>query len=126
MGRIDPERLKKKVQIILDMYNILTSGGKIDKKKYAEKEKISIKTVGRYLEDINYYLESYEEDSNSNVYVDFDDKRNGYILKGREKYYLTKEDILALAKVLFESKGFSNKELSLILNKLVANCVVSD
>ncbi|MBO4898290.1 MAG: WYL domain-containing protein [Clostridia bacterium] len=103
---------------LLNMYEKLNKGDVINKKAFAEEFGISEKSVQRDIEDLRIYLsESYgEEDAAS---VEYSLSQNGYYLVKKEKAFLTNEEILAISKVLLESRAFKKEELDALIDKLM-------
>lgn len=55
-----------------------------------------------------------------------DKEKEGYILKKSRKRVLNEKEILAISKVLLESRGFVKCEMEEIINSLLDNCVCED
>lgn len=113
---------RNKSQSIIYLYDILKSGGVISKLETAEKLEISPRSVSRYINELNAYLSNERK----NEYVIYSKEENGYILKTEDEKLLTKKDILAISKVLLESRGFSKREMKKLIEKLLDNCVYKD
>lgn len=120
------ERIKKKSEAIIVIYKILITGGVINKKQMSEKIGVSTKTIERYIDDINMTFEAEEDLVSAGMRVEYDYERKGYALKYQEFKQITKKDVLAISKVLLESRGFTKKELDQLLFKLISNCCYSD
>lgn len=116
----------RKPQALLYMYKTLITGGVIKKKEFAQEIKVSTKTVERYVEEINRSLQEDNDTGGVEVTVKYDKKEEGYIIKSQEKLYLSKKDILTIAKILLESRGLSKNGMDNLLKKLVANCYYLD
>lgn len=103
---------------LLYMYEKLSRGDLIYKKELSDKFDISEKSVQRDIEDLRAYLAEYYE-SGDEVTVDYDFAAGGYRLKKQEREFLTNEEILAISKVLLESRGFNKDELNRMIDKLL-------
>lgn len=104
---------------VLFLFERLNKGDVINKKTMAQYFVVSEKTIWRDLEDLKNYLAESQPEENS-LNIKFDRMKKGYVLE-RKKYntWLTNQEILAVAKVLLESRAFSKRELEKLLEKLI-------
>lgn len=102
---------------ILTIYSKLVYGEVVNKKEMAEIFNVNEKTIQRDLEDIRTYFSDNIESLGSKDIVYMRDKK-GYSLENKDEV-LTKEDILALTKILLESRAFCKDEL-----KHLTNCIL--
>lgn len=103
---------------LLNIYEKLNRGDIINKKYYAEKFGVSEKSIQRDIDDLRAYLsECYE--SGNDVTIDYDYIKGGYKLIKQEREFLTNDEILAISKVLLESRGFNKQELNQLIDKLL-------
>lgn len=98
-----------KVNPILTIYSKLTQGAIVNKKELAELFNVNEKTIQRDLEDIGAYF-SDNRDSIGAKDIVFRRDKKGYTLDNRDDI-LTREDILAITKILLESRAFCKSEL---------------
>jgi predicted DNA-binding transcriptional regulator YafY len=104
------------------MYEMLSRGGVIEKAKLMAQFSVSEKTVRRDIEDLRTYLvESHQIDANSSIV--YDKTKNAYELVRFDRELLTNEEVLALSKILLESRAFRKDELENILDKLLMQAV---
>lgn len=101
---------------ILSMYERLKNGETLVKKEEAARFKTSEKTIQRDLQSIRDFLE--KEDTE--VYVDYDRSKQGYVLNNDSPRWLKNEEIFAFLKVLIESRAFPKKEMNGIIDKLTS------
>lgn len=52
--------------------------------------------------------------------------KDGYILRGKHKKNLSEKEVLAISKVLLESRGFVENEIKVMLRNLLDNCMCED
>ena len=114
-----------KSYILLYMYSVLKDGQIINKDDLIDRFSINERTFYRYIKEIRNFI--YEEGVNTNIdLIDediiFDKEKDGYILSKREKSNLNEKEILAVSKVLLESRGLIKEELEIILQKILKNC----
>lgn len=107
---------------ILSIYTKLISGEVVDKDKTAEEHQVDKRTIQRDIAAIRSFIENDFEGGMTKEVV-FDRSRNGYILRDKESDFLTNSEILAVCKILLESRSLTKAEMMPILNKLVEKCV---
>lgn len=105
-----------KIYRLLAMQQQLLSGNTLNKKEAAARFEVGEKSVQRDLETLRAY---YAGQGNDLLY---DREANCYRLEQPAEARLTKSEVLAVCKILLESRAFTEKELDPILNKLVACC----
>lgn len=106
------------------MYVRLCAGKVIKKSEEASKYGVDERTVQRDIDDIRAFL--YERaDSNltDTREVIYDRTREGFIMTGIESTLMSNDEILAISKILLESRAFTKNEISSILDKIIAGCV---
>ncbi|EGN65587.1 MULTISPECIES: helix-turn-helix transcriptional regulator [Fusobacterium] len=103
---------------LLELYDRLLKNEDIDIKKYAEENKINIRTAERDIKTICNFLA--EKDHTKLVH---NSKKKKYQLTYTEdSINLTKSEILAVSKILLASRAFLKNEISLIIDKIVKQC----
>lgn len=107
----------------LDMYIRLCEGKSINKKEEALRFGVDERSIQRDIDDIRAFLADRSEPAGDERDVVYDRGRQGYVMKGLERSLLSNDEILAVSKILLESRAFTKKEISLILDKMVAGCV---
>lgn len=105
-----------KIYRLLAMQQQLLSGNALNKKEAAARFAVGEKSIQRDLETLRAY---YAGQGNDLLY---DREANCYRLEQPAEARLTKSEVLAVCKILLESRAFTEKELDPILNKLVACC----
>lgn len=103
---------------LLTMYEKLNRGDIIYKKEFAKQYGISEKSVQRDIDDLRAYLADCYEGGDG-ITVEYDYMKGGYRLIKQEREFLTNDEILAISKVLLESRGFNKEELNRLIDKLV-------
>lgn len=107
---------------ILDLYQRLCAGKLINKAVEARRFGIDERSLQRDIDDIRAFFaeQSGKGDTREIVY---DRKRKGFVLAGYQSPLMTNGEILAVSKILLESRAFPRKEMLLILDKLTSGCV---
>jgi predicted DNA-binding transcriptional regulator YafY len=115
---MDQKNRFSKTSRMLSLFERLNQGELIDKAREASNFGVNEKTLQRDLDDLRSYLvEKYPEEASTGIF--YDHKRKGYFLYRDQQNWLSSQEILALAKVLLESRAFSKGEMSQLLDKLV-------
>lgn len=120
---------KTKTYALLYIFNELKEGRVLIKDNIIEKFKINERTFYRYIKDIKEFIMQESVEANGQLIGDeiiSDKEKEGYILKKSRKRVLNEKEILAISKVLLESRGFVKCEMEEIINSLLDNCVCED
>lgn len=105
-----------KIYRLLALQEQLLCGNAIDKKAMANRFEVSEKSLQRDLETLRAYYAGQDND------LQYDREADKYRLEQPAEARLTKSEVLAVCKILLESRAFTEAELDPILNKLVACC----
>ena len=107
---------------ILYLYQRFCAGKLVNKTVEARRFGIDERSLQRDIDDIRAFFseQSGEGDKREIVY---DRKRKGFVLAGYQSPMMTNGEILAVSKILLESRAFPRKEMLLILDKLTSGCV---
>lgn len=107
---------------ILAIYSQLLNGHLINKSQSAADFGVDERSIQRDIDDIRNYLETNSEDFANNTVV-YDRLLKGYRLDNVDKSKLTNSEILALCKILLDSRAFIKEEMLSIIDKLTTCCV---
>lgn len=112
-----------KIERILGIYAKLMNGAIVNKAEEALHYNVNERSIQRDIDDIRNYLDQKgAEDGVLNTVI-YDRVLKGYRL---EKIYLrkfTNPEILAICKILLDSRAFTKKEMEGMLEKLLDSCV---
>ncbi len=107
----------------LSIFSRLSAGKVIVKKEEADRYGVSEKSIQRDLDEIRTFLEGQTaEDGIPNELI-YDRFQKGYRLKQSDHLRLSNAEILAVSKILLDSRAFTKKEMGSLLDRLVENCV---
>ena len=108
----------------LDIYMRLCNGKIINKTEEALNYGVDERSIARDIADIRAVLHdvSAEYAVMCERSVVFDRINNGYKMVGNEASVMSNGEILAVSKILLESRAFAKKEIVDILDKLIAGC----
>lgn len=112
-----------KVSRVLSIYNKLQNGEIVNKSYEANKYGVNERTIQRDIEDIREYLAQGE---NSGVVdsVIYDRGGKGHRLENLYDSRLKNSEILAICKILLDSRAFAKKEMDNIIRILVDCCAM--
>ena len=120
---VSEEKISKNLRT-LQIYDRLASGHIIYKAEVAKDYGVDERSIQRDIDDIRAFLAQkaaeYDVDARS---VNYDRVKKGFVMTGSEGSNMTNSEILAVTKILLESRAFTKKELNSILDKMVEGCV---
>ena len=107
---------KNKGYRVISMFDRLIVGQGINKKQEAFTHNVGEKTIQRDLNEIRAYLEKAKLDS----HLEYVRTENVYRLTNTGESILSKEQVLAIVKILIESRALPKSEMSDIIDKLIS------
>ncbi|MHC1722930.1 MAG: helix-turn-helix transcriptional regulator [Aminipila sp.] len=110
---------------LLNIYERLNKGEKVDKSELAKSFAVSDKTIQRDIDDLRAYLSEMHFQENE-ISIKYDKSQNKYYLIKLEREWLTNKEVLAICKILLESRALCKAELNQILFKLLMQVAPSD
>lgn len=112
-----------KVDRTLGIYTRLMGGYIVSKTEEAQKYGVNERTIQRDIDDIRNFLETEVENSGIINSIIYDRYEKGYKLEQVYQLKLSNSEILAICKILLESRAFSKIEMQEMLDKLISCCV---
>lgn len=112
-----------KAQRILWMYDLLMRGKAINKAEAAKKFGVDVKSIQRDIDDVRCYLDERVNEFGIRNNLIYDSVKNVYRLEQEEGMRFSNEEVLAIAKILLDSRAFTKKEMMQMLGKLIECCV---
>ncbi|WP_330671645.1 hypothetical protein [Anaerobutyricum hallii] len=115
-----------KIQRILGIYTKLIEGKTVKKEEEVQHYKVNPRTIQRDIQDITAFLE--RDDLNTGIInsIIYDTKARGYRLQYNNVYKLSPQQILAICKILLDSRAFVKEEMTEIIDKLIHSSVIKD
>ena len=108
---------------ILDIYTRLLNGESINKQEAAARYGVNEKSIQRDIDDIrDYFSQKLVEDGQGKAVV-YNRQVKGYYLETQSQTKLTNSEILAVCKILLDSRAFIKGDMNRILDKLLTGCV---
>lgn len=112
-----------KIDRILELYTKLIGGGVIHKAAEAQNYGVNERSIQRDIEDIRNFLEVRSVEDGYIDTVKYDREQKGYCLEQCRVMKLTNSEILAICKILLDSRAFTKKEMQSMLSRLIECCV---
>ena len=112
--------MDKKVERVIDMYKRLCDGYLLVKSDEANRFHVNERTIQRDLDDIRAYFDDNFDYGRELVY---DRAKKGYMLVRNSYDTLTNSEVLAVCKILVESRSLVKEEMMPIIDKLLKGCV---
>ncbi len=110
---------------LLGIHERLNRGEQISKTDLANFYNVSEKTIQRDIDDLRAYLAETHMFENE-VAIKYDKTQNCYYLVHLEREWLTNEEVLAMCKILLESKAFCKEELDRMMSKILMQATPKD
>ena len=107
---------------ILYIQQVLVQGGVLNKQQTADRFGVSEKTIQRDLDT----LRNHFADSEPRREILYNSAKGGYLLDDTLSRFLTSSEILAVCKILLESRSMVKEEMFPILDKLIWACTPLD
>ena len=104
---------------LLRIYLELERGVTLGKKELAQKFHVTERSIQRDISALRCFL----AEQNRQQDIIYDKRARGYCLIDREPCALSNSEILAVCKILLESRSMRREEMLPILDKLIACCV---
>ncbi len=115
-------RKSDKIERVLGIYTKLMSGYLVSKAEEAVNHGVNERSIQRDIDDIRNYLEADGERVGCINTVIYDRIGNGYRLEQIYKMKFSNSEVLALCKILLDSRAFTKKEMAEMLDKLISCC----
>lgn len=124
----DEFKLNPKNERFLTIYTRLLNNEKLSVKELADHFGCSIKTISRDFQNIEAFFTEYNIDYTKAYFIENENEVKNepgiFSLKRDDSKYMSRSEIIALCKILFEARALSKAELDPIIDKLVENCLV--
>ena len=120
---IQKEKMNKN-QRVLDMYVRLCEGKILYKWEEAKRFGVDERSIQRDIDDIRTFLDAR---ATSNAIdqrtISYNRAEKGFQMVGAEGSMMSNSEILAVSKILLESRAFTKGEIDSILTKMINGCV---
>ena len=115
---MENESISPKTERILETYTELLNGHTIKTRDIVQKYKVALRTAQRDLRDIKLYIKNLDETENTTRNMLYNKQKKGYYLE-QHTNILTNSEILAICKILLDSRAFSKEQMKKILHTII-------
>lgn len=112
-----------KIERVLGIYTKLLNGAIVNKASEAINYGVNERSIQRDIDDIRNFMEQSITDSEVVDSVIYDRQEKGYRLEHIFRSKFSNSEILAICKILVDSRAFTKIEMENMQNKLVECCV---
>lgn len=113
---------KDKIGRVLGIYSRLLSGSFINKGDEAARYGVNKRSIQRDIDDIRDFLETDAMATGIARTVVYNKAAEGYRLEEGGRLKFSNSEILALCKILLDSRAFTKAEMSDLLDRLICCC----
>jgi len=105
----------------MEIYRRLEAGRVVNKKALAAEFEVDEKAIQRSFQDINELMDAHPEDNKT---LKYSRKLNGHLFVGDQGgHALTDQEILAVCKILLESRALVKEEMDHLIDKMLGRCI---
>lgn len=112
-----------KIERVLGLYTKLLNGRVVNKAEEANNYGVNERSIQRDIEDIRNFMDESVADSGIVNSVVYDRAEKGYRLERMYQLKFSNSEILAICKILLDSRAFTKREMEGMLEKLIDCCV---
>ncbi len=120
---MEEEVRSDKIERILGIYTKLVNGDIVNKTQEALRFHVNERSIQRDIDDIRMYLDEEASRTGFMNTVIYDREKKGYRLEQIYRMKLSNGEVLALCKILLDSRAFVKEDMTGMLDKLISNCV---
>lgn len=114
---------REKTERVLGIYTKLMRGDLVNKAHEAKEYGVDERSIQRDIDAIRNFLDRNIEETGMMNSILYDRTKKGYRMQQTYKIKLTNSEILAICKILLDSRAFTKKEMEEMLHKLIECCV---
>lgn len=117
------EKKWDKIERVLSIYTKLLNGYVVNKANEAHEYGVNERSIQRDIDDIRNFLDADSERVGYTNSVIYDRTRKGYHLEHIYKMKLKNSEVLAICKILLDSRAFIKEEMEDMIERLISCCV---
>ena len=110
---------------LISIYERLNKGEVLSKAKLAKDYNVTEKTVQRDIDDLRTYI-AEAHFAEKDTAIEYSKTKKGYQLVRFEREWLTNEEVVAMCKILLESRALKKDELVQLITKLLSQVTPND
>ena len=108
-----------KIERVLYIYSKIMDGGLVKKSELADRFGVNERSIQRDIDDIRNYMQENLIQEGYQHSVIYDREKKGYRLEKISLLKLTNSELLALSKILLDSRAFPKEEMQNLLKKII-------
>lgn len=112
-----------KIERVLGIYTKLINGSIVNKATEATNYGVNERSIQRDIDDIRNFMEQSIADSGVVNSIIYDRQEKGYRLERIYQSKFSNSEILAICKILLDSRAFTKIEMESMLSKMIECCV---
>ena len=117
------EEKSDKIRRTMQIYTKLTEGYVIHKEEEAIRFGVNGRSIQRDIDDIRDFLDMDAERTGIENTIVYDRQEKGYRMDTIYKLRLKNSEVLAICKILLDSRAFTKSQMTQMLDKLITCCV---
>lgn len=117
------EEKNGKIERVLELYTKLMNGDVVNKALSAQEYGVNERSIQRDIEDIRNFMDIHSLENGMLNSVIYDREKKGYRLEQSYTMKLTNSEILAICKILMDSRAFTKVEMESLVERLIDCCV---
>ena len=114
---------KSKNERVLSIYTELQNGFLVSKSEAAQRFGVDERTIQRDIDDIRAFLDNETGRTGIVNLIRYHRAEKGFRMEQLDNEKLSNAEILAICKILLDSRAFPKKEMQSLLDKLITGCV---
>lgn len=115
-----------KIERVLHIYSKIMDGGLVKKSELADRFGVNERSIQRDIDDIRNYMQENLIQEGYQHSVIYDREKKGYRLEKIFLLKLTNSELLALSKILLDSRAFPKDEMQNLLKKIIMCSALAD
>ena len=112
-----------KIGRVLQIYAKLSDGYVVNRSEEARRYRVNERSIQRDIDDIRSFLDTDSVRTGNMNSIVYDRRHKGYRLETLYNLKLKNSEVLALCKILLDSRAFTKNEMTGMLDKLINCCV---
>ena len=116
----------KKIERVLGIYSKLMNGALVNKAEEAQNYGVNERSIQRDIDDIRAYLDNQTAIDGTVNSIIYDRYEKAYRLEQIYNVKFTNSEILAICKILLDSRAFTKNEMVSVLQKMIESCVPTE
>lgn len=120
------QAIDHKAERILSMYSQLKQGELVIKEAESTRYGVTQRTIQRDIADIQCFLQNQRDEIGEEQEIVYDRRAGGYRLETKYSERMKPSELLAVCKVLLESRSLVKEEMFPIIQKIIQSCRVEE